>query len=270
MRISNWRAAAVSVHEHALDRLACSASSAPAGGDEPGEAARGRRPRPAPRSGVPRPPRACSRARARSTGSGSAISPAGPSTVMRSLECWTSEPKRASLRRRWISSVSAMLSSASATCVASARSAASTDGAGRAGGRDHEPLGRATARRDLDDRGQRRHRAARAARRSARRRPRPRAARGVRRRRRRRAAPSPSRRRAIAPSRPRRRGSPRGSAAPTSAAPRAREHPLARERALLLADQPGHAHDDEAEEGDRGARRRPPCRGRRAGCRARS
>ena len=42
---------------------------------------------------------------------------------MRSLECWTSEPKRASLARRWTSSVSAALSSASETCVASARSA---------------------------------------------------------------------------------------------------------------------------------------------------
>ena len=42
---------------------------------------------------------------------------------MRSLACWTSEPKRASLSRRWTSSVSAALSSASETCVASARSA---------------------------------------------------------------------------------------------------------------------------------------------------
>ena len=39
---------------------------------------------------------------------------------MRSLECWTSEPKRASLVRRWTSSVSAALSSASETSVASA------------------------------------------------------------------------------------------------------------------------------------------------------
>ena len=39
---------------------------------------------------------------------------------MRSLECWTSEPKRASLVRRCTSSVSAALSSASETSVASA------------------------------------------------------------------------------------------------------------------------------------------------------
>ena len=43
---------------------------------------------------------------------------------MRSLECWTSEPKRASLVRRWTSSVSAALSSASETSVASAAQAA--------------------------------------------------------------------------------------------------------------------------------------------------
>ena len=42
---------------------------------------------------------------------------------MRSLACWTSEPKRASLSRRWTSSVSAALSSASEICVASARNA---------------------------------------------------------------------------------------------------------------------------------------------------
>ena len=39
---------------------------------------------------------------------------------MRSLACWTSEPKRASLVRRWTSSVRAALSSASETSVASA------------------------------------------------------------------------------------------------------------------------------------------------------
>ena len=66
---------------------------------------------------------ACSRARARSTGSGRRSCASASSTVIRSLACWTSEPKRASLARRWTSSVSAALSSASETWVASARSA---------------------------------------------------------------------------------------------------------------------------------------------------
>ena len=48
---------------------------------------------------------------------------------MRSLACWTSEPKRASLARRWTSSVSAALSSASETCVASAAGALQRAGA---------------------------------------------------------------------------------------------------------------------------------------------
>ncbi len=68
----------------------------------------------------PRPPRGCSRGRARSTGSGRRPIRVASSTVMRSLECRTSEPKRASLVRRCTSSVSAALSSASETSVASA------------------------------------------------------------------------------------------------------------------------------------------------------
>ena len=56
--------------------------------------------------------------------------PSAPSTVMRSLACCTSEPKRASLSRRCTSSVSAALSSASETCAARPSSASRTSAVG--------------------------------------------------------------------------------------------------------------------------------------------
>ena len=172
---------------------------------------------------------------------------------MRSLECCTSEPKRASLRRRCISSVSAMLSSASATWVASARSAASTDGAGR-------PGAVTTSRLDAPRRGLISTTVAASGpgsepRRGARRV----IARGCEQlealvvadaaeQRRGRFAGERARRvhRDVVDLRAARRAHERGAGG--------REHPLARERSLLLADQPGHAHDDEAEERDRRAR----------------
>ena len=69
------------------------------------------------------------------------------STVMRSLECWTSEPKRASLARRWTSSVSAALSSASDDL-----------GRQRAQRRAAAPAGRAARRRRRAGRASRRAR----------------------------------------------------------------------------------------------------------------
>ena len=62
----------------------------------------------------------------------------GPSTVIRSLACWTSEAKRASLRRVCTSSVSAALSSVSASWVASERSASSTGSRRRDRARDQQ------------------------------------------------------------------------------------------------------------------------------------
>ena len=116
--------------------------------------------------------------------------------------------------------------------------------------RDDEPLGRATARRDLDDRG--RVGAGRCGARNV-------IARGreqleavvladAAEQRRGRLPRERARRvhRDIVDLRPAGRPYERGTGG--------REHPLARERALLLADQPGHPHDDEAEEGDRGGR----------------
>ena len=111
-RISNWRAA-VAVAQRALERLGAARRSAV--GDELREAVAVAGIERARRSACRRARRACSRARARSTGSGRRSWPSASSTVMRSLACWTSEPKRASLRRRWTSSLSAALSSASAT-----------------------------------------------------------------------------------------------------------------------------------------------------------
>ena len=72
------------------------------------------------RSGGPPRPRPRSRARARSRGSGRAPRAWASITVIRSLACCTSELRRASLVRCSTSSVSAALSSASDTWVASA------------------------------------------------------------------------------------------------------------------------------------------------------
>ena len=58
---------------------------------------------------------ACSRARARSTGSGRGPCCSASSTVIRSLEFCTSVANRASLARRWTSAESSALLSASAT-----------------------------------------------------------------------------------------------------------------------------------------------------------
>ena len=129
--------AAVGVAQAALERLGAGRRASPgrrgrAGGGPPRRAAA------AARSGCRRASSGGSRARARSRGSGRRRGRSSSRTVMRSLECWTSEPKRASLVRRWTSSVSAALSSASETWVASAARLLCSARGDRAGGRRRE------------------------------------------------------------------------------------------------------------------------------------
>ena len=208
---------------------------------------------------------------------------------MRSLACWTSEPKRASLARRWTSSVSAALSSASETSVASAARLLCSAPRDPLLAGDREQAVRLAADREREQEGvhgdvggnaERLERVprdrrrgvpgsrARAARPRWRRPDRPRSA-ELRRRRRRRRRPRPGRG-------GRRRSSPASARAAASAAwqmsarlvaatrsaPGGAEDPLARDGALLLAHETGHARHDEAEQEDRGdvddeARRRP-------------
>ena len=235
------------------------------------------------RSACRRPPRACSRGRARSTGSGRRSRASESSTVMRSLECADERAEARLARRRWTSSVSAALSSASDD-LRGERAQAAARGrregvarrrrrAGRASPRGRQAAGRRAWRRAAAGEvgaalgREREPRAARvgggaeeraggvgaAPRRRRRRRP------CARRRpgavvvdEAQRAARRP-RRRATRRRRARRGRSPRASSRRRARRRRALSVALAGDGALLLADEAGHADDDEAEQDDRGA-----------------
>ena len=198
------------------------------------------------------------------------------STVMRSLECWTSEPKRASLVRRCTSSVSAALSSASETSVASAARLLCSGPRDRllAGDRE-QPVRlaadreRAAASVDAEVAGTRSSASALADRRRGVPTPRGRAAR------RGRGRDGPRRGElgvgdddavALGQAEPgghvvsgerarggqRRMADVRAAGGGDEVGARGAEDPLARDGALLLAHEAGHARHDEAEEEDRG------------------
>ena len=70
--------------------------------------------------------------------------------MIRSLECCTSEAKRASLRCRWIFSLRRAPSSASASWVPSAFSASRSCRVGAGGQREQQELRRAAAHRQRE------------------------------------------------------------------------------------------------------------------------
>ena len=192
---------------------------------------------------------------------------------MRSLECWTSEPKRASLVRRWTSSVSAALSSASETSVASAarllcsvagsaarrrsRAARASRRAPRAPARARTPTRREPQLHERSSRTSGLRRPAREQRA---------AVAGVTGHAAASSASATTTRVALGQAEPgghvvageRARRVERGAAdvlatgGGDEVGARGAEDPLARDGALLLAHEAGHAGDDEAEEEDRG------------------